>query len=98
MSSLIGIETNCERTVREQARTYSASLLEDDAVILREFEHYDSTALAPWRNAPQWAVLQQRVASPDLPSIWRTSSRPDAAIDRIAAKRATAFSRKRPVS
>ena len=39
MSSLIGIETNCERTVREQARSYSASLLEDDAVVLRKSEH-----------------------------------------------------------
>ncbi|WPR65612.1 hypothetical protein SLW73_04615 [Glutamicibacter protophormiae] len=64
MSSLIGIETNCERTVREQARSYSASLLEDDAVVLRVSEHYDSTALAPWWNAPQWAVLQQRVVKP----------------------------------
>ena len=64
MPSIDGMETNCEWTTGQQAQDYGTTLLEDDAVVLRESEPEDFEVLAPWWNDPRWAVLQQRVIKP----------------------------------
>lgn len=64
MPSIDGMETNCEWTTGQQAQDYGTTLLEDDAVVLRESEPEDFAVLAPWWNDPRWAVLQQRVIKP----------------------------------
>ena len=64
MPSIDCMETNCEWTTGQQAQDYGTTLLEDDAVVLRESEPEDFEVLAPWWNDPRWAVLQQRVIKP----------------------------------
>ncbi len=64
MSIVVGMETNREWNTVEDAQAYASSLLEDEAIVLRESEAEDFRKLAEWWNDPHWAVLQQRVIKP----------------------------------
>ncbi|WP_313813345.1 GNAT family protein [Glutamicibacter sp.] len=64
MTIVVGMETNREWKSINEAQGYGSSLLEDDAIVLRESEAEDFAKLSEWWNDPQWAVLQQRVIKP----------------------------------